>query len=709
MASISPTYLDCKNSPHVSGKTDNHCRLTITKITQTGGDTNQTTVDWKITVEGTPYTYLYALYVSLGGKVLYDHHTGGAILTSWSAGDVIASGSTTFDNNNDGSLTLNAYIKQMFYYGNGDTTRWTNTKYYQDNSVNMVCSTIPRASSISSSANFVKGDAVTVTVNRVSSSFTHTIQIYTGSTLIKTITGVGTSVTWTPTQSEVEAMLKTNTTSTIKCTTYKDGAQVGSTASKTGTATNPTLSTVKNTPNITLGNSITVNVTRNKNFYSHSLKVSVGSTLIKTITGVGTSTTLSFTQAEINTIYGLVKNSPTATLKVECITYIRSANAGSTSKSGTLTIPSSGNEPTFSGWTYKGTNATANSILGTDQVLIQNYNGIEITCNKAVGKNEATIVKYQAIINGLTFETTDLTNRKITVSNLNLGGNNTCQVRAIDSRGFITTIEKSITFINYTAPEIPTITMKRKNNYDTEVTLTLVGMISRLFYNNEVKNDALAFKYRYKKTADSSYQDWVDIPTSEIPNTAANYYINYTTGEVGLKATVIGDFDIEDTYTFQFQLKDKLNDLTFTAILVNGIPLIALRKGKVGINCVPDSSGTNGLYVNNSKVNILNAESTITPTFTNSWANYGSDYDTAGYYKDKDRVFLQGLIKGGTVGASAFTLPVGYRPAKRKIFTVNSNNSFGRVDILANGNVLIDSSCSNSYISLEGISFRVSS
>lgn len=707
MASINPSVLDCRNSPHVSGKTDNHCRLTITNITQTDGNQNQTTVSWKITVEGTPYSYLYALYVSLGGVTLYDHHTGGAILTSWRAGDVIASGTTTFNNNNDGSLTLSAYIKQMFYYGNGDTSRWNNPNMYQDNSTNMVCSSIPRASSISSSADFVKGDATTITVNRAHYNFTHTIDIYVGSTLIKSITGVGTSTTWTPSKSEVETMLNAGTSSTIYCTTYNGSTKIANATSRSGTAYNPTLSTIKDTPNITLGSSITVNVNRNKDFYTHSLKVKVGSTLIKTINDISTRTTLSFTQAEINTIYGLVKNSPTATLNLECITYIRGASAGSTPKSGTLTISSSGNEPTFTDWTYKGTNATANTILGTNQVLIQNYNGIEIICSKAVGKNEATIVKYQAIINGLIFETTNLTNRKITISNLNLSGANTCQVRAIDSRGFITTVTKSITFIAYSVPEIPTINMKRKNNYDTEVTLALIGNFSRLFYNNEVKNDVLNFKYRYKKTSDTNYNNWVDIPTSLIPNTKKNYYIDYTKGEVGLSATVIGDFDIEDTYTFQFQLKDKLNDLFFTAILVNGIPLIALRKGKVGINCVPKSDGTNGLYVNNAELNILNAESVKSPTLLNSWTNYGGDYDTAGYYKDKDRVFLQGLIKGGTVGAVAFTLPVGYRPAKRKIFVVNANNTFGRVDVLSNGNVYIDAMCSNSYVSLENINFRI--
>ena len=648
---------------------------------------NYSDIGWNVVGAGGSsngsYTNVKQKYVNVNGSQQYNETT-----TRTYNGTTPFSGTARIYHNADGTGSFSASCGGAFYYYGS---------YNSTGSGSWSLPTIPRASSISSSANFVKGDVTTITVNRASGSFTHTIQVYVGSTLIKTFTSIATSVTWTPTQSEVEAMLKANTSSSIKCTTYSGSTQIGSATTKTGTASNPTLSTVKDPPNITLGSSIT----------SHTLNVKIGSTTLKTLTSVGTSTTLSFTNTEINTIYGLIKNSPTATLTIECITYIRGANAGKTSKNGTLTIPSSGNEPTFTGWSYKGLNTTANNVLGTDQVLIQGYNGIEIICNKATGKNQASIVKYQAIINGLTFETTDLTNRKITVSNMNLGGNNTCQVRAIDSRGFITTIQKTIMFINYSEPNIPTITMKRKNNYDKEVTLSLVGNISRLVYNNVVKNDVVSFKYRYKKTTDSDYSSWVDIPTSKIPNTTSNYYKNLTTGEVGLKSTVIGDFDIEDTYSFQFELKDKLNDLFFTAILVNGIPLIALRKGKVGINCVPDSSGTNGLYVNNSKLNILNAESVSTPTFTNSWSNYGGDYDTAGYYKDKDRVYLQGLIKGGTVGTSAFTLPSGYRPKKRKIFTVNSNNSFGRVDILTNGNVIIDSMCSNGYVSLENISFRI--
>lgn len=97
----------------------------------------------------------------------------------------------------------------------------------------------------------------------------------------------------------------------------------------------------------------------------------------------------------------------------------------------------------------------------------------------------------------------------------------------------------------------------------------------------------------------------------------------------------------------------------------------------------------------------------VTPvsTFTNSWVNFDTDRP-AGFYKDRGRTYLTGLLKSGTVGSSAFTLPSGYRPASVNglIFAVDSNGAFGVIVILSTGTV-IPSSGSNVYFSLEGISF----
>lgn len=193
MASISPTYLNCNVENHTSKHA--YVRLTITSITQTDGATNKTTVNWKITTEGTPWVTLYRLQVTLGGVTLYNSTME---FTNWSQGTVIKSGSTTFTNNADGSLSLSAYIKQMFYYGNGDSSRWTNPSFYQDKSGTFVCSSIPRAMA-PSCTNTTLGVATTIKTNRASTAFTHTIRVLDGTTELDKFTGVTDSTPWTPT------------------------------------------------------------------------------------------------------------------------------------------------------------------------------------------------------------------------------------------------------------------------------------------------------------------------------------------------------------------------------------------------------------------------------------------------------------------------------------------------------------------------------
>lgn len=230
MASINPTMLNCANSPHVSGKTDNHVRLTITGISQTDGSTNQTTISYKITVEGTPYTYLKSLYISLGGKELYNHVKAGNILTSWKAGQIIKEGSITFDNNADGSLTLEAYIKQLFYY-DYSASRWESSSYTQESRIDMVCSSIPRISDASLSADTISlGEELTINTNRKSSTLTHRVYYSigsTGDTLLAS--GVEDSYTWTVPKSLANQIPNAdNGAVVIKVVTYSaNGNEIG--------------------------------------------------------------------------------------------------------------------------------------------------------------------------------------------------------------------------------------------------------------------------------------------------------------------------------------------------------------------------------------------------------------------------------------------------------------------------------------------------
>jgi hypothetical protein len=604
MASINPNILDCRYSPHVSGKTDNRCRITVTEITQ-DINANQTRIKGKVTVEGTPYSYLYALLVQIGGKTIYDHHTGGAILTSWKAGQVICTFDEIYDNNPDGTLTLYAYIKQMFYYGNGNSSRWNNPNFYQDNDTNMVCSTIPRTSSITSGADFTKGDSVTVSISRASSDFQHTVQFFVGNTLIREVYGVATSTTWTPTQGEVETMLSKDMSSRIVVLTYNNGNYIGY-SEKYGTAYNPTTSYIQNDFNLTVGGGISFEIARNKSYYTHSLEISTIfngiTTLIKTITNIGTNTDWTPNSSELTAIYDAMKATSEAVLSVKCITYSRGANIGNTTKPGRIIISEGGNEPIFNDWTYKNKNEISNDILGTNQVMLQNNNSILIVCDSATAKNGAYISKYQVVVNNTVYETTDIDAREITIPVLKLSGSVLFQVRAIDSRGFSKTVEKKIQFIPYTEPDISQISLERHNSYDEESKMKLSGIISLISYNNQSKNEIVEFKYRFKDNTTSEYGGWVDILTSTIPDTAQKFHYDNDTGKFYLDETEIGNFDKDKTYQFEFVIRDKVNTYTFSGLLINGLPLIALRKERVGINCVPDINGKPGLYINGNYV-----------------------------------------------------------------------------------------------------------
>ncbi len=94
------------------------------------------------------------------------------------------------------------------------------------------------------------------------------------------------------------------------------------------------------------------------------------------------------------------------------------------------------------------------------------------------------------------------------------------------------------------------------------------------------------------------------------------------------------------------------------------------------------------------------------PTLTNSWVNFGGTYGPAGYYKDiGGTVHLRGLIKSGTIGQIAFTLPAGYRPAYPQIVPTTSNDLFGVLLLNTDGTV-IPYKGSNVYFSLDGVLFE---
>lgn len=103
----------------------------------------------------------------------------------------------------------------------------------------------------------------------------------------------------------------------------------------------------------------------------------------------------------------------------------------------------------------------------------------------------------------------------------------------------------------------------------------------------------------------------------------------------------------------------------------------------------------------------IGAPVTFAPTLLSGWVNYGDGFAPVKYWKGPDNmVHIGGLIKNGVTseGAVLFTLPSGFRPEFKEIFTIAQDNAVGRIDVNDNGNVLVVKAGAV-FTSLAGISF----
>lgn len=101
---------------------------------------------------------------------------------------------------------------------------------------------------------------------------------------------------------------------------------------------------------------------------------------------------------------------------------------------------------------------------------------------------------------------------------------------------------------------------------------------------------------------------------------------------------------------------------------------------------------------------------TAIPAFFGTWALYGDpSFQDGAYAKTGEGVvILNGLVKRtGTSGEYIFGLPAGYRPTSRQVFMCLSSAGMVRVDVEADGELLIvpDSGSAISFLSLSGIQF----
>ena len=195
--------------------------------------------------------------------------------------------------------------------------------------------TIPRASEPTVSADSVAMlDAVTITTNRKSSSFTHDLTYSFGGKTGTIATDVGASYKWTVPDLVDRISGKTNGTCTITCKTKNGSTVIGSKTVKL-TLTVPSASepTVSADSVVMLGD-VTITTNRKSGSFTHDLTYSFGGSTGTIATGVGASY-----KWTVPDLVAKIPGKTSATCTITCKTMNGSAVVGTKTVKLTLTVP----------------------------------------------------------------------------------------------------------------------------------------------------------------------------------------------------------------------------------------------------------------------------------------------------------------------------------------------------------------------------------
>ena len=262
-------------------------------------------------------------------------------------------------------------------------------------------------------------------------------------------------------------------------------------------------------------------------------------------------------------------------------------------------------KPIFSDYTYGNTIVEINNVLGSVIHMPENYGNMQAqisVANKAIPKNQATILKYIATITN-SDDNVILTKEAIyseeSQININFGSIPMVDlykinIYAVDSRGNkSSTISKPFTIIPYHIPYI-TIDLKRENNYEENTFINLKVVYSKMIVNGAIKNLIKSIKYRYAESGSVYGDTYASIP---IPD-----YISQNTNDSLIMYSNNTFVNLNDeskkTFNFEFIITDVIGAYTVTIPVDQGIPLMFIGDtGYVSVGKLPD-------WKNNSKFQV---------------------------------------------------------------------------------------------------------
>jgi hypothetical protein len=306
-----------------------------------------------------------------------------------------------------------------------------------------------------------------------------------------------------------------------------------------------------------LGTNTTISITRDNKAYTHTLKYSFNGAT-GTIATKTTQTTVVWTPPA-STFYAKIPNSTSGYGTVTCETYNGNTLVGTTTAGFYAYAVKSDCLPTVTG-SVEDTNPATLALTGDSSAMVLWMSKPKATVF-GTPKNGATI-KELSTENpvGLVANTSPFTFDTVYSDEF--------RFKATDSRGYSTLVKIYVPFVEYNPchfDKIPVI--ERTETTSTTAKVTLTGYCFNGSFGKAL--NTLVLKYRYKTGGTySSYVTITGIPTWN------------TNGTFSITATV-NNLSLEESYTFEFVVEDKLSSFPVEVVLSQGVGDFRIAKDYV--------------------------------------------------------------------------------------------------------------------------------
>lgn len=404
-------------------------------------------------------------------------------------------------------------------------------------------------------------------------------------TRISTTEGTSTSVTVTG--------LSPNTTYNVKVRARKKANNIYGTSSAVSAKTlgGSVLNTVYNFAADDATVAVKLNVTVYGTFYHRLHFKDTNGTLIATVqfslsARTASDITLNLPASSRSLLLNAMPNVKTMQVDLTLETYADSGYQTLIGSSGpkrcTMTTSAANSSPVFTSFTYNDTETAVTAVTQNNQILVQFYSHLLVNVTAGTAINGASVTGYSVTIGDVSVDSPG-TGTSIDVGQVSSSGTLTLRVTCSDSRGYYTSVEKTVTVLQYAQPTLSSFTLRRRNEIGKLIQLTFNGFVSSLPVSSVEKNALVSVILKYKQTSAST---WTSINlTSAVTKTGL--FFSYTNLEL---------MELDETQSFDFMLivtdnLGTLSQLEYAVILNQGTPLLAFRKRsatnnrpRVGVN-----------------------------------------------------------------------------------------------------------------------------